>query len=117
MSWTNILTHNLTTGAACCAAFHDGIDESQQHDLYHRHGYRTHQCWSPGCGKPSVEEVEVVEANCSTLARFYTILVRTCAVCGQASTHRADVAFRCNTCGSPTCIAGQTLSIYTADEP
>ena len=58
MSWTNILTHNLTTGAACCAAFHDGIDESQQHDLYHRHGYRTHQCWSPGCGKPSVEEDE-----------------------------------------------------------
>lgn len=43
------LAHNLQIGAALCEAHALALDEAEGHRLYHEHGYRRDECWSPGC--------------------------------------------------------------------
>jgi hypothetical protein len=43
------LAHNLAIAGGLCRAFYDGLDEAEDHRLYHQHGYRTGGCWMPGC--------------------------------------------------------------------
>lgn len=51
MSPLSVLAHNLAIGSALCRAHENALYESDDHRLYHEHGYRIDQCWSPGCGK------------------------------------------------------------------
>lgn len=48
-----ILARNLRDAGALCAAFWEGWDQREHHDLYSAHGYRTEQNWRPGCGRPT----------------------------------------------------------------
>lgn len=45
------LAHNLAIGAALCEAHEIALNEAEGHRLYHEHGYRSVECWRPGCGK------------------------------------------------------------------
>lgn len=43
------LATNLAVAGGLCAAFWEGWEQREHHDLYSKHGYRTDQDWRPGC--------------------------------------------------------------------
>lgn len=45
------LADNLAIAGGLCAAHEVALNEGDGHRLYHEHGYRSVECWSPGCGK------------------------------------------------------------------
>lgn len=49
----SVLAENLRWAAALCASHFNALDEAEEHRLYHEYGYRTKDCWFPGCGRPA----------------------------------------------------------------
>jgi hypothetical protein len=45
------LAANLRIAGALCAAYWEGWEQHEHHQLYSAHGYRTDSQWMPGCGR------------------------------------------------------------------